>query len=921
VYRTALTFGLNCLRQGGPVQGDEVKEAIERIAGEFSPSWPCFANAVAAFVHQVMPALFQPRKGNQLAGWEKLDTWTRPKGGAWLGSYCGAFSETQSRYPARAILVLITAADDPLDGIPILELPTGSGPLQHDALFHFALVWNRDQEVSTDRVEITLRDASEGKPSLVKLYLNLLSPTVRHDRVAEVVDEGSLTPFWWLNTLHRMDSEHLAKEFEADWQALSAAIMRGLVGAFLTEGLAAAASTQLKEPMPAGIDLLGHILHKILLERYPTYSTLMCAPQWEKTVNLYVTALTNAQIPLACKRGRETWCAQGEAAALAFGTSRMNLSGGAFVGLDNLVAISSAGKTAPLEVQFQIHPFEQQIADLITSGSASGKEKIKVDAKDCWWIPMEDLLPVIRTSGYTIEELNRIVEIGKARGSFAETTRRGERILYCKPIDPHQMRQQLNAKLSALKEESEELSTLPEFVPHLDLVALQQKADAVQDETEYDHLNTVLNREFEQLHSTIPVYFQTLQSKFDSLRLQVKDMPAQISGAREVTSLRTPSGKSQWCADLGKYIVTNLKRGVEDVRAKSLAVKEEIDKAMGKFAFKGLTRVKEHVGALSQGNSVLRDVDSAVRNLKQRWEDLLTRLRDYEEWLGMLRRSDEVYENLLQLRSEELHKVTALRLLADHEALSEEISDHLEVRNISGLPDHRQFMVKLDEIDKERQRYLLEVKGGFDQRKGRVNSLLESLKTDRRVTTVFNPMAVEACYTEMYGLAAQHASEAAVGQCLTEGVGQRLELLYAGSVLKCVEDDEASGMLQRLSEAMDVLTKAASAITKDWVREVTEQERLQGHKELITALDNAHSAIRNVRQLLKEKTRVSPPSEGRAKATYDLIPEKDRIDLKQVILQRLEADDPSHALDQSLESIVDLFKRNCVQITIERRRT
>jgi hypothetical protein len=182
-------------------------------------------------------------------------------------------------------------------------------------------------------------------------------------------------------------------------------------------------------------------------------------------------------------------------------------------------------------------------------------------------------------------------------------------------------------------------------------------------------------------------------------------------------------------------------------------------------------------------------------------------------------------------------------------------------------------------------------------------------------------MAVETCYTEMFELAAQHISEAAVGQCLKEGAEQRLELLYAHSVLRCVEDDEAAGVLERLSGATDVLTHAASAITRDWVREVTEQEQLQKPKDLIAALDNAHSAIRDVRQLVKERTKVAPPSEGRAKSIYDLIPEKERIDLKQVILQRLKADDPSRVLDESLESIVDLFKRNCVQITIERRRT
>jgi len=924
VFRTALTFGLKNLRKGGIIQEDEVKEAIEKIAAEFAPNRACFANAVAAFVRHFMPLLFQPRKGSQLVGWEEQSSWKRPKGGAWLGSLVGAFPQTQRNFPSRAILVLVSSVDDSLDDVPIPGLPMGRGPLQHDAIFHFRLRWHTEQELPADRVEIKVCESASKKLSSVKLTLDLLNPIIPHDRLAEVADERSLTPFWWLNALHRMDSEPLSKEFEGDWLALRTAILRELVGAFLTEDLTGAAATQLKQPMlVAGLDLLGSIFHKILLERYPTYSTLMCAPQWEQRVNDYITALASAQIPLACKRGREIWCAEGEAAPLAFGTSRMNLTGGALSGLDNLVVISSKGKNAPVEVEFRIHPFEQQAVDLITSERGSAKEKIKVDGKDCWWILMEDLLPVIRTSGYTVEELNRIVEIGKARGSFGETTCRGERVLFCKPIDPQQMRHQLSAKLAALQEEIEDLSALPDFVSHFDAVALQQRVDAVQDDADYDGLNTLLNREFEQLHSRIPGYFQTLQSKLDSLRLQVKDLPAQVSGAREVTSLKTlPSGKSRWCADLGKYIVTNLKRSVDDVRSKAVSVKVDLDKAMAKFAFKGLGRVKEHVAVLTQGNSALLDFDSEVRKLKQRWDDLLTRLRDYEEWLRLLRRSDEVYESLLQLRCEELHQVTANQLLAQHDALSGEISEHLEVRNVDGLQAHRQFMAKLDEIDEERRRYLLELKGGFDQRKSRVNSLLESLKTDRRVTTVFNPMAVEACYTEMFELAAQHISEAVIGQSLTESAEQRLELLYAHSVLRCVEDAEATPALERLSRSTDLLTKAASEVSRDWVGEVTGHDKPELTQELIAALDNAHSAVRDVRKLVKEKTRATLPSNGRPKSMYDLIPEKDRIDLKQLILQTLSrAEDPSRVLDQSLESMVDLFKRNCVQITIERRRT
>ena len=48
-------------------------------------------------------------------------------------------------------------------------------------------------------------------------------------------------------------------------------------------------------------------------------------------------------------------------------------------------------------------------------------------------MPIRDLLPAILEKGYTIEELHKIVEIGKARQTFEETQRQGERVLYVGP--------------------------------------------------------------------------------------------------------------------------------------------------------------------------------------------------------------------------------------------------------------------------------------------------------------------------------------------------------------------------------------------------------------------------------------------------------------------------------------------------------
>ncbi len=923
VYKTSFVFGLNSLKQSG-IEGDPLRDAILDIAGRFAPSQAVFAKALAAFNRYIIPMIFRPREGQQLVGWDQIGKWAVASNGAHVAGFVGAFTQTQHHFPRRAMIVVTSSLESRAADIPMPKLPSESGPLQFDGAVHFRFRWHTEQEAVAGKLRIKPGDAAQGTFPYICLTIDLQDRIVRHDILADLVEAGTLTPLWLLYLLGEMDAETLLKETEAQWQAMRGTVLRELVPVFFDEDLGPLAAEQLGQPISGtGLDFLGSLFQKILAQRYPTYSTLIRSPQWEQRVDDYIRALKNNDIPLAYKRGREKWQAEGDLAAKALGTSRMNLTGGGFSGFDNLLVVTQlGGRNAPLELEFRIHPLERQITDLITSEAQGTRKKIKIEGAECWWLPVSDLLPVIKQCGYTIEELQKIIEIGSSRGSFMPLDHKGQRVLYCKPIDPEQMREQLRAKLADLEAQIELFKQLPEFTPSLDIQAMQDETGKVDDEVSYERLVIRLNREFEQLHSRLPTYYGNLQQRFIALRAEIKVVTDQLSGAREVTTLKnSPSGKSRWCADLLKYIVGNLRKSVEDLKSEAVKLNSELEGQILRFA-RPSNNPTEAVAVLVQGYAALLDKGEATRQLKQRRDDLIAQLRDYEEWLRLLRRSDEVYESLLQLQSDELHEATAESLLGDHDKLSGDITDHLQLRNILGLSVHKHFAVILEEIDDRRKQYLMQLKGGFDKRKDAVNQALATLKLDRRASVVFNPMDVEGCYNQMFEQAAQIIREAAVGQPLTEAEGQERELVYAKDVLKSVDEAEAAPLLERLSTTRAKLGLLGAKVTRSWVQAASEPEAGDALSAVSVALDETLAAVRQARQVVKASTKVTVPDKGRPRFMHDLIPDKGAIDLKQLVLQMMaDSGDPAHVLDESLECIVDLFKRNCIQISIERRRT
>jgi hypothetical protein len=627
-------------------------------------------------------------------------------------------------------------------------------------------------------------------------------------------------------------------------------------------------------------------------------------------------------VPLTCKRGREPWIVDGVTAARVLGAGRMNLTGGAYTGYESLIEIESLGGRKGLQVQFHIHPLEQEIRELISAqASTSDGRRLKQDGKDCWYLPIRDLLPAILGKGYTVEELQKIIEMGKARQTFSERNYRRERVLYCMPIDPGELREQLRNKLQALMEEIGAFKQISSYTTSFNSAEMTEAVERVQDDADYDRLASVMNEEFKRNHRLLPTYFMNVEAKLKDVRKQLTDLQRQVLNSREAQQVRMPSAKSAWGSALGRYIVQNLEESLSDFEKASKALVDEVDKAMLHYAFSQQCSPKENLDLLHRYWSKANDLEGELKSQTVTAQHLLKQLSQFYEWIKVLRTSDQVYERLLKLQQDQEHRAKAKELLADFDQLSQEVADHLELRNVSGLAAYRQFEKRFNTLEEQKQQYLTNLKASFDSYRDKLNQVLAGLTIDGRIREVFNPEDVANCYQRMFSQGVNVIKQQALDRLLEEIRVQEHELAYARDVLQVIDEQQAQEQIEQLISIQHAIEDFNNKLSEEWLRTLSESKGVTEAEKLGQTVREGFTAISAAQAKLRQVTVPKVPDGKQAQYFYTLLPDTPAVDFKELVLQMMgETGDPANALEVSLESLAELFRSNCVQVSVKRRK-
>ena len=921
---TAQTMGLRALKfQTGGHQTDILEEMVQEFDSEFALGLKAHKNAIKSFVNFILPELFTKRKGATLIGWsDKESMKSLDSGIMYFGVKIGAFDEMSKSFPSRAAMIVAGSSDAEFGKIHIPNIDMSTGPVTYDLLYkfilHSSLLENNEKHNAVD-LKVS-RDNKGTKLIEFDINLDLVNCTLSHEYLGNMVGEDRISPIWLLGLLDQFSKQSFPMEFQNIWDVMQQDIIRDLKKCFF--GIVF--SDQLKSVvnskyglnlLEAGVGLLDKATTSILFEKYPNYSTLIRQPQWNQRIVDYIAALQNENIPLECKRGKKVWTATSQEITTALKTSLMNISGGAFDNFDNLIKIKSLGKDQPREVQFLIHPFEQEIYSFINS--EINDARIKVDNIDCPYISFRvQLLDGLKEYGYTVEELRNIIDIGLARKTFEKKDSGGEEILFSRPLDIDGLKENLKFKLESFENEAKQMEKISWYRLNFDFKKAYQEIDKIQADTDYDGLNRFIDSkkyEHKTLVSTIPDRFIE-----EINRNLITPLFSSIKGLKEdrrIVSLRAIDAKSAWVNNLNEFIVPNFQQHLNSLKKEYDDIQRKSEQLKGQVA--DITHLKQQDmidGLLETYNDyVIQGAfwDDVREEVKQFFIDL----KYYEEWIKLKNESDQFYANILELKNNIAHKEKAEELLSKFNDISQEISEHLRLRNIDGLKDAQRFRNLLVTVDKERNDYLQSLRLEFINQKNKINDLFRLINLEP-LKSIFDSLNIKSSYDSLYHDAIEKTRKDCISALRNELYNRQMDIQYASNILNTIDMETSDQLLNQLDEMMKKLSDQDQSLSSDWLKETIVVEK----PEIVETITNAYKLSDELYRIIMNATKPKKLNDTKLIELNKEIEKKMDIDLKDLILfmsRRIK--EPKEALDETLYHLIELFKSNNVEIIVKYR--
>jgi len=331
-------------------------------------------------------------------------------------------------------------------------------------------------------------------------------------------------------------------------------------------------------------------------------------------------------------------------------------------------------------------------------------------------------------------------------------------------------------------------------------------------------------------------------------------------------------------------------------------------------------RPLEKVDLLLRGWNRESELKQRLDSTKAKASTTLASLRDYDKWIQLLSKSDEVHAGLIELKKEPAHEAKASELVSQLEAIWQSISVHLKNRSVTGLGSYKQFYEQLEKLNEERRKYILGLRSAFEENKRSINELLQQLDLGQeyRCKEAFNPDDIQGCYTRLHEEAAGHIAEAI---SIERGQidSQRQELLYARDILSRLSKGETEPLVAQLDDYAQSIDTILTKVSADWIIQLMEGP--QEERSLIKdALQKSREAIRSARTAVRKaegaaEEELSPEAEK----MLQMIPATANENLKQLILDMMKTGQSSgEVLDASLNCLAELFRKGKVKITLER---
>lgn len=137
-----------------------------------------------------------------------------------------------------------------------------------------------------------------------------------------------------------------------------------------------------------------------------------------------------------------------------------------------------------------------------------------------------------------------------------------------------------------------------------------------------------------------------------------------------------------------------------------------------------------------------------------------------------------------------------------------------------------------------------------------------------------------------------------------------------------MKPEEAQPVLERLESAEGTLADLKKSVGADWILQASLAPDAEIRKQAKDVLQEAREAIRVAKNTIRQSDGSRSPelSEG-AKRMLGLVPDTQSVDLKELILKRMDGQaDSATILSTSLEYLAELFRKGRIGVRVERTR-
>jgi hypothetical protein len=912
---------------GGNQPQDELHDLLADLADAYSPGPATFVTARKAFIENVLPRLFAERgTPKSLQGWNKptIDDGWRPLGETTLvATYTGSFIQTEKIFPWRTVLVTVGDPSDDIDSIYKKAAAISDTKSVPDLVVQFCLRWNPETAEHPRRISIGMGEdtAKHRRAAQITLFLDLTRADAS-DGVSSVypdVTELFRSGLGALYALGSVEGTALQRDAQAAWGPLREQTLRQLVQQLLgVPELLAEAEEISGQKLPGdAVALIGSIAKLVLLQRYPNYCTLIRQTEWEKRLGDYINALNSAVIPLAAKREREPWYAPTSQVATALGTGPMSLLSW-FSGFEDLLKIDEPeAKGKPASVHFRIHPHEKRIMEMVNS---SQEPRRQIEGKTCCWAPYSAVKLDLVYAGYCEKEVEALVNIGKARGTFEFRDEDGEKIVYCRPLDPRQMADLCKSQLGELQVLQAQFLKLPKAIAVADVESLTRKTLYAKTEEDFDAVLLAIKTARQTLEVAVPAQFMAFQMQLSPLASKYDTVRQQMNSNSLIQEVKTQQkAASTWVSGLNDYVAVALAAQIEKLRTRSGELSSSLSKLRAVESNPAPDTPASEIERLLQANTDLETFRNRLDEFSTGWTQMSQYLKDYDEWVRLLVTSDNLRKALVGMKMDPNHKQKGVELLDDFEALSSEIVTQLQSCGIVMLGAHGQYETSIGDIDTKRRQYLAELRSEFEKCKLNLSEFTSSLAASEssRARETFNPDDITSSYARLKEETIESARSAVKSE-LEELISNMRELCYARDVLEIAPGPEAEPLAKAVQEAMDSLGKLLPLVSQDWIDAM--MKSTEAADQAVEVVESGRQANRTARKTIDgwEVHFVRPEPSKDAQGMLRLLSSQGRVDLKQLVLELIAAGTaPKDALDKTLGGLSELFRSQFVDVEVK----